>query len=195
MLQFISQTNDRYSVAETVQMAIEGGCRWIQLHLPMLSDEEIKAMSADIIDMCREAAAFLMIEDRPELAKELGLHGVHLKSLENRSAASLREDLGPEAVIGVETDNAATILSLRNADIDYVTLPESLSVEQVAELVATVREAGIELPIVATGNITTEMVAEYRAAGISGIAVGEPIIKSKDPVETTELYLSLLTNG
>lgn len=195
MLQFISQTNDRYSIAETVQMAIEGGCRWIQLHLPNLSDDDIKAMSGDIIEMCREAAAFLMLEDRPELAKELGLHGVHLKSLESRSAASLREELGPEAVIGVETDNAATILSLRNADIDYVTLPETLSLEQVAELIATVRNSGIELPIVATGNVSPENVAEYKAAGVSGLAVGEPIIEAKDPVATTELYLSLLTNG
>ena len=121
MLQFIAQTNDHYSVAETVQMAIEGGCRWIQLHLPELSDEDIKAMSGDIIDLCRESAAFLTIEDRPELAKELGLHGVHLTSASNRSATKLREELGPEAVIGVEVASAAAIMALRNADIDYVT--------------------------------------------------------------------------
>lgn len=192
MLQFIAQVNDRYSVAETVQMAIEGGCRWIQLHLPGLSDEDIRSMSGDIIEMCRESAAFLMIEGRPELAKELGLHGVHFNDLNGRSAASWREELGPEAVIGVKTDNAAAIMALRNADIDYVTLPEGMAIEKIDELVSTVREAGIELPIVATGDISADDAVVYIAVGASGIATGMPIINSKDPVNETELTIANL---
>ncbi len=195
MLQFIAQINDRYSVAETVQMAIEGGCRWIQLHLPDLSDEDIRQMAGDIVEMCREAAAFLTIEDRPELAKELGLHGVHLKDLKGRSAASYRDELGPEAVIGIESGSASSILSLRNADIDYVTTPADMSAEAIAELIATVREAGIELPIVAMGEISPEDAVVYIAAGASGIATGMHIIASKDPVRETELTISALNEA
>lgn len=192
MLQFIAQTNDRYSVAETVQMAIEGGCRWIQLHLPDLSDSDLRLMAGEIIEMCRDAAAFLMLEDRPALAKELGLHGVHFKDLGDRTAASWREELGPEAVIGVETDNAAAIMAMRNADIDYVTLPPETDPEKIAEIVATVREAGIELPIVATGDITVGDVPVYMAAGVSGIATGMPVILSADPVRETERVIAAL---
>ena len=192
MLQFIAQVNDRYSVAETVQMAIEGGCRWIQLHLPGLSDEDIRPMAGDIIEMCRESAAFLMIEDRPELAKELSLHGVHFNDLNGRSAASWREELGPEAVIGVKADNAAAIMALRNADIDYVTLPEGMEIEKIDGLVSTVREAGIELPIVATGDISADDAVVYIAVGASGIATGTPIINAKDPVKETELMIANL---
>ncbi|MDE6369168.1 MAG: thiamine phosphate synthase [Muribaculaceae bacterium] len=195
MLQFIAQTNDRYSVAETVQMAIEGGCRWIQLHLPELSDEDIKAMSGDIIDLCRESAAFLTIEDRPELAKELSLHGVHLTSASNRSATKLREELGPEAVIGVEVASAAAIMALRNADIDYVTLPADMAAGEIAEIVSVVRDAEITTPIVATGNITPEDALVYMAAGVSGIATGKPIIEAKDPVKEVELMLQTLSDN
>ncbi|MDE5555449.1 MAG: thiamine phosphate synthase [Muribaculaceae bacterium] len=193
MLQFIAQNNDRYSVAETVQMAIEGGCRWIQLHLPGLTDEDIKAMSGDIVDMCRESAAFLTIEDRPELAKELGLHGVHLTSDSNRSAAKVREELGPEAVIGVEVASAAAIMALRNADIDYVTLPPEMPVGEIADIVSVVRDADITTPIVATGDITPEDALIYLAAGVSGIATGKPIIDAKDPVKEVELTLQNLS--
>lgn len=192
MLQFIAQTNDRFSVAEISQMAIEGGCRWIQLHLPDLTDDDIKEMASGIIDLCRESAAFLMLEDRPELAKDLGLHGVHLKSLTDRSAAKIREELGPEAVIGVETGDAASILALRNADIDYVTLPAQMSLDEIAALVHTVREAGIEMPVVASGDIAPEQVEAYLSAGVSGIATGMPIILSKDPVAAVEATLSAL---
>lgn len=193
MLQFIAQTNDRYSVAETVQMAIEGGCRWIQLHLPELTDEDIKAMSADIIALCRESAAFLTIEDRPELAKELGLHGVHLTSSVQRSAAKVREELGPEAVIGVEVASAAAVMSLQSADIDYVTLPADMKVGEIADLVSVVRGADITTPIVATGDISPEDALVYMAAGVSGIATGKPIIDSKDPVKEVELMLRNLS--
>lgn len=193
MLQFIAQTNDRYSVAETVQMAIEGGCRWIQLHLLGLTDEDIKAMSGDIIDMCRESAAFLTVEDRPELAKELGLHGVHLTDASNRSAAKVREELGPEAVIGIEVTSAAAIMALRNADIDYVTLPADMAVGEIAEIVSVVRDADISTPIVATGDITPEHALIYLAAGVSGIATGTPIIDAKDPVKEVEIMLQNLS--
>lgn len=193
MLQFIAQTNDRYSVAETVQMAIEGGCRWIQLHLPDLSDEDIKAMAPDIIDLCKESAAFLTIEDRPELAKELGLHGIHVKTITERSAAAIREELGPEAVIGVDVASAAAVMALRSADIDYVTLPADMRPGEIAEIVTTVRDAGIETPIVATGDITPEDALVYMAAGVSGVATGLPLIKAEDPVKEVEMMLSILS--
>lgn len=194
MLQFIAQTNDRYSVEESIQMAIEGGCRWIQLHLPGLTDEDIKAMSGDIIALCCESAAFLTVEDRPELAKELGLHGVHLTSASDRSAAKVREELGPEAVIGVEVSSAAAVMALRNADIDYVTLPADMAVGEIAELVSVVRDAEITTPIVATGDITPEDALVYMAAGVSGIATGKPIIDAKDPVKEVELMLNNLNS-
>lgn len=193
MLQFIAQTNDRYSVAETIQMAIEGGCRWIQLHLPDLSDEDVRAIAPDIIALCKESAVFLMIEDRIELAKDLGLHGVHIKTVGDRSAAKIREELGPEAVIGVDVASAAAIMALRNADIDYVTLPDDMRLGEIAEIVTTVRDADIELPIVATGDITPEDALVYIAAGVSGIATGRPIIDSKNPVEETRLMIKNLT--
>lgn len=195
MLQFIAQTNDRYSVEESVQMAIEAGCRWIQLHLPDLSDDEIKAIAPDIIALCKESAAFLMIEDRPELAKELGLHGVHVKTISDRSAAKIREELGPEAVIGVDVASAAAVMALRSADVDYVTLPADMRPGEIAELVSTVRDADIEMPIVATGDFDPEDALVYMAAGVSGIATGKKLIEAHDPVKEIELMISTLNNN
>ncbi len=136
-----------------------------------------------------------MIEDRHELAKELGLHGVHLTSVTDKSAAAIREELGPEAVIGVEVASAAAVMALRSADIDYVTLPSDMAVGEIAELVSTVRDAGIETPIVATGDISPEDALIYMAAGVSGIATGKPLIEAKDPIKETELMLSTLSNN
>ena len=56
------------------------------------------------------------------------------------------------------------------------------------------RDAGIETPIVATGDITPEDALVYMAAGVSGIATGRPIIDAKDPVAEVRLMLDCL-NG
>ena len=42
MLQFITNPSDRWSIAEEVRMAIEGGCRWIQLRMKDASDEDVR---------------------------------------------------------------------------------------------------------------------------------------------------------
>ena len=38
----------------------------------------IRDTTSEIIPLCQECSAFLTIEDNPELAKELSIHGVHL---------------------------------------------------------------------------------------------------------------------
>ena len=52
MLQFIAQESDKYSIAEEVQMALEGGCRWIQLRMPDAPDELVRETALEIIPMC-----------------------------------------------------------------------------------------------------------------------------------------------
>ena len=38
MLQFISHYNSRFSYLEGIALALEGGCRWIQLRMKEASD-------------------------------------------------------------------------------------------------------------------------------------------------------------
>lgn len=193
MLQFIVQTNDRYSIEETAQIAIEGGCRWIQLHLPDLTDSEIKSIAPSLIELCRETAVFLLIEDRPELAKELGLHGIHITLSSSLSPAALREELGPEAVIGVDVSTSQAIIDLRNADIDYVSISSELGIEKISDIIEEVRKAEIEIPVVVTGDISPEDAVAYIAVGASGIATSKPLIESKDPVRETEIMIHNLS--
>ena len=117
-----------------------------------------------------------------------------MKDITDRSAAKIREELGPEAVIGVDVASAAAVMALRNADIDYVTLPADMRVGEITEIVSTVRDAGIEIPIVATGDISPEDALVYMAAGVSGVATGRPLIDAENPVKEVELMLDIL-NG
>lgn len=191
MLQFIAGTGSRYTLAEEMQMAIEGGCAWVQLHPGDLTDAELREASADFIPLCRENATILTIEDRPELAKELGIHGVHLTD-NGCDAGAVREQLGPEAIIGVQVHSPQAVLTLRAKDIDYVTVDPGLTHDETASLIRTVRDAGCDMPIVVTGDITPGDIPAVRETGASGIAVGAPISDAADPVAETQKYLAAL---
>ena len=203
MLQFITHHSARYSIAEEVQMAIEGGCRWIQLRMKNSTDEEVKETALQLIDMCREHDAFLIIDDRVNVVNDLKVSGVHLGK-EDMNPMEARELLGPNAIIGVTANTAEDILAFKGKDVDYVglgpfrytTTKEKLApvigIDGYKEIVKQVRDAGVELPIVAVGGITLEDVPALMETGVNGIAVSGAIINAPDPMLYTSKIMEKL---
>ena len=192
MLQFITQPETKYSIAEQCQMVIEGGGQWIQLHLPDADDAHIRELAAELIPLCRETATILMLENRPFLAKELGLHGVHITLDSGLNAKKIREDFGPEAIVGVEVKEPSSIIALKDADIDYVTLSASLDDARRKEIVDVAAAAGNIIPVVFEGNYTPDNVAQTLTLGAAGVCTGKHITEAKDPVSYTEQMLKVL---
>lgn len=71
MLQFIARENNRFSVPELVQMAIEGGCAWVVLDPGEMSDEVIREIAREVIPLCKETSTILTMVDHVDMAKEL----------------------------------------------------------------------------------------------------------------------------
>lgn len=203
MLQFITHPSSRYSIEEEVQMAIEGGCRWIQLRLKDVSDSEFRDVAIEVIRLCKENDTFLVIDDRVELARELGVHGVHLGK-NDMNPREARELLGPEAIIGVTANTADDIIALKGIDVDYVGLgpfrytatKEKLSpvigLEGYRNIMKEVRAKGIELPVVAIGGITIDDLEQLMSTGVNGIAMSGAVLVAEDPVEYTSKCLEIL---
>ncbi len=203
MLQFITHPSDRYTIPEEVQMAIEGGCKWIQLRMKDATYDEMKSTALEIIPICRENDIILVIDDNVELVNELRVHGVHLgkNDMDPRKA---REILGPHAIIGVTANTADDILSFRGIDVDYVgvgpfrhtttkkNLAPVIGLDGYKDIVAKVTAAGNKLPLVAIGGITLEDVTGIMATGVQGIAVSGSIINASDPVRYTTQLLNAL---
>lgn len=198
MLQFLLTPSTRYSAGELAQMVIEGGCSWIELHFPELTDEELRQLVVDegLVELCRENSVILTLTDRPGLARELGIHGVLLSgalcSAPATAPGAVRNELGPEAIIGAEITSADAVAPLEGLDIDYVLLSPALSPEGRLELVRQVRAAGSSFPIVLQGEYTPRDCPILRQAGVSGLLVGSGISDAEDPVLRTAEYLSAL---
>ncbi len=192
MLQFIAKENERYSVPEQVQMAVEGGCRWVVLGMPGATDSEIRDVAREIIPLCKEEQTLLTIENHAELAKELGIHGMVLTDPEI-DFAKTREFCGPEAIIGVTAYSAEEALSLKDADVDYIAFPYDLGLSEIQKSVDVLRSAGVLIPLVATGDYPLDEIDALMAAGVSGLAINVTIADSGDPVAVTREITNILS--
>lgn len=183
MIQIIVRDDsDRFSVAEMVQIAVEGGCRWVRLDLPEADNDFLLRLGEEIVPLCREAAVMLTIDNRPDAARNLGLHGIHISD-KNLNPIALREELGPEAVIGVTVSEPSAALAMAKADIDYVQLPSDFDAYRIAAFMVDLREVNKNYPVVADGDKYADCIESLLALGVSGAVVGTPIFKAEDPVE------------
>lgn len=203
MLQFITNTEALISVEEQIYAVLEGGCRWIQIRMKEATDEEITKVVEAVKPRCVELQAFLLINDRVELAKTLDVGGVHVGK-EDMSPAQARALLGPAAVIGVTANTFEDIERVRNLDIDYIgigpyrntttkkNLAPILGLEGIRRLSTEMLENEIDIAHVAVGGIRLEDVEPLMEAGVNGIAVSGAIAFAKDPVQATKEFVEAL---
>lgn len=203
MLQYITNTDCRASVTEQIKGVLAGGCRWIQIRMKDASDEEISRVVGEVKPLCIEKDAFLILNDRVELAKSLDVGGVHLGK-SDMLPSKARMILGPAATIGVTANTLDDILAVRSLDIDYIglgpfadtrtkrNLAPILGLEGIRSLSAGMLEKEINIAHVAVGGIRKDDVVPLMETGINGIAVSGAIANSNDIKKATEEFLELL---
>lgn len=193
MLQFITRKNERYGIEEQVKMVLEGGCKWIELDMNDATVEEVKAIIENLIPLCKEADAILVVDDYVDIVKEMEVTGLRLIK-DSKNVGEVRNILEGGPIIGVNVSTAGDIYALKGIDVDYVTIEinEPHSLDSIYKIVSEVREAGINMPIVAIGEITIENIKEVIATGVNGVAMSDAIVNAENPTEYTKKILSIL---
>lgn len=206
MLQFITNTESKYSVVDQILAVLEGGCKWIQIRMKEASDDEIKEVVKAVLPKAGESEAFILLDDRVELCKELNLTGVHVGK-NDMPPSKARTELGPLAVIGSTANTFSDIEQVAFLDVDYVgvgpfrhtttkkNLAPILGLDGIAGIVAQCKQAEYEIPIVAIGGITLDDVEPLLAVGVNGIAVSGAIANADDMVEATRRFIELMPTG
>ena len=195
MLQLVTTKSDKYSVAEQAQMAIEGGCAWIEVDPASVDDgSSLREVLEMLISLCQESETILTVRHDVTICKDMKIHGVHLTA-GDMSTTEARAELGPHAIIGVDVTSADEILPLAALDIDYASLGTfgpDFGFDKYTEIISAARQQGAKTPVVARGHITLDDIVMLKGAGVNGIAIGAPIISAPDPVVATRAYLQLL---
>lgn len=193
MLLFIAKRHAGLELSKQAHLAIQAGCGWIQVCIDGISEQEIHAQLTVIVNECRELGIILTIEDNPELATKMGVHGVYISD-SSANARVLREKLGAEAIIGIAAASALSVGTLAALDIDYVTLPVDTDIDAATTFVKAVRDGGVNTPIVAVGAFAAANIPAMVAAGINGFALSFEDIKStSNPVHAIDCILSTIS--
>ena len=200
-IQFITHETGSIGYVEGARMALEGGCKWIQLRMKDASDDEVRKAAAEIQPMCKEHEAVFLLDDRVELAKELHADGVHL-GMNDMPIDEARRILGEEYIIGGTANTFEDIQRIAAQGADYIgcgpfrftttkkNLAPVLGVEGYRDIIAKMRNAGINIPMVAIGGITPDDIDEILATGVQGIAVSGTVLNADDPVAMMKSLLS-----
>ncbi len=193
-VQFITHHTDKIGYTESARLALEGGCRWIQLRMKDTTDEEVEPIARDIQELCRAYGAYFVIDDRVELVKRLHVDGVHLGKLD-MPVNEARVYLGEEFIIGGTANTFEDVMHLHQEGVDYIgcgpfrytttkkNLAPILGLEGYRHIIEQMCEKGINLPIVGIGGITMEDIPDLKATGLNGIALSGSILRAKNPVE------------
>ncbi len=191
-LQFITHETEQFSYREGAFMALEAGCKWIQLRMKDVAVETVLQLAEELKKACENHHALLIIDDYVEVAREVKADGVHLGK-NDMPIEEARKLLGEGFIIGGTANTFEDVKRHYEAGADYLgigpfrftttkkNLSPVLGLEGYRNIKQQMIEAGIILPTVAIGGITVEDIPAILATGIEGIAMSGAILQAHDP--------------
>ena len=194
MIQFISHFNDKYSYLDSIRLALDGGCKWVQLRMKDASEEEFLRNAHQARKLCDQYQATFIIDDHVELVRECGADGVHLGK-NDMPIAEARRLLGDDFIIGGTANTFDDVLSHYRSSANYIGcgpfrftttkkgLSPILGLKGYQDIVAKMKSQSIDIPIVAIGGITIDDIPAIMQTGVNGIALSGTVLNATDPVQ------------
>lgn len=171
---------------EIAQSALAGGARVLQLRDKTARPTELRKIGCALRQLTREYGATFIVNDDPDLARELDADGVHVGQ-GDVPAETARKIIGPHKIVGLSTHNRQQALDAQQLPVDYIGVgpiyPTSSKLSEWPPLgpehVQWVRKT-ISTPMVAIGGITESRLPETIAAGAHNVAVIREIMAAAD---------------
>jgi thiamine-phosphate pyrophosphorylase len=166
--------------------ALGGGCDLLQLRDHGATDDELLAAGERFRDACDAHGALFLVNDRPELALQLGADGVHVGQ-DDLPADAVRRLVGPDVVIGLSTHSPEQLDAGLASDADYLSVGPIWETPTKAGRPAAgldyVRYAAANAtkPWFAIGGIDADNIGEVVAAGATRAVVVRAIRDADDP--------------
>jgi thiamine-phosphate pyrophosphorylase len=158
----------------------------LQLRLKGVSDDQIRGAAALLMPIANAANVAFILNDRPDLAAELGADGVHIGQ-DDMPYTQARALMGSNAVVGI-TCHASRHLAIEAADAgaDYVAFgafhPTSTKEPKARADIDLLRwwSELMTVPCVAIGGITVENATPLIEAGADFLAVSAGVWSHPD---------------
>ncbi len=192
-VQFITHFTDKISYLDSVSIALEGGCRWIQLRMKNSDYATLLKTAREVRRLCNQYNAVFIIDDNVQAVLDACTDGVHLGK-NDMPIAEARKVLGADRIIGGTANTFSDIVAHYESGADYIgcgpfrftttksNLSPILGLDGYSEILRQMRECGISIPLVAIGGITKDDIPELLDVGVSGVALSGSVLVADNPV-------------
>jgi thiamine-phosphate pyrophosphorylase len=179
-------TLDRPDLAAFLEACITGGVDTVQLRDKRLEARDLVERGRRAARVCAAHGVPFILNDRPDLALEVGADGVHVGQ-DDTSPVLARRILGPDAIVGLSTHAPAELRASRDEPVDYVSAgpvtatPTKPGRPGTGSGYVTFAVANTTRPVFVTGGVTPETVPSLAAAGARHFVVVRYLTGSEDP--------------
>jgi thiamine-phosphate pyrophosphorylase len=184
-------TADREDLEGFLRACIEGGVDVVQLRDKHLADADLLARARVAQRVCADLGVPFILNDRPDLAAELGADGVHVGQ-GDMAAARARDLVGADKIVGLSTHAPDQLETALSEPVDYIsagpvvptpTKPgrPGTGLGYVNEVARRTAESVPPMPFFVTGNARPETVGAMVEAGATRFVVVRWLTETHDP--------------
>ncbi len=174
----------------------------LQIRLKDAGDAAIRAAVQALAPAAQARGVAVILNDRPDLARELGCDGVHVGQ-EDASYGDARRIVGSSAIVGVTChDSRHLAMEAAEAGADYVAFgaffptTTKLAPAKADPEILTVWQQTMQTPCVAIGGVTADNAEELAAAGADFAAVSAGVWShAEGPAQAVRALNATLARG
>jgi thiamine-phosphate pyrophosphorylase len=181
-------TPDRRDLASFVSACIEGGVDIVQLREKRLDARPLVERARVAAGACRDHGVPFVLNDRPDLALEVGADGVHVGQ-DDAPVSLARRILGTDAIVGLSTHGPDDLAAAAVEDVSYISAgpveatPTKPGRPGTGMGYVTVASARSTVPVFVTGGVTPEKIPALAAAGVRHFVVVRYLTEAADARE------------
>ena len=190
-------TPPQHDLPDLLRAATAGGVDVVQLRDKRLGDDELVAVAHAMRALCERIGLLLIVNDRPWVAGEVGADGVHVGQ-DDEAVEEVREQVGPDMLIGLSTHAPAEIDGVDAGVVDYIGVgpvhqtPTKPGRPAVGLELVRYAAARAPVPFFAIGGLDVGNLPETIQAGASRACVLRAITDARDPEQAARALRSEL---
>ena len=187
------------NVVDVTRLALEGGCRAIQLRHKTGTPREVLELARTLRRLTQSFDALLFVNDRVDIALAVGADGVHLGP-GDLPVSCARHWAGPFLALGFSADDPDGARQAVAEGADYIgcgavfgTTTKDVGTEAIGIQALNRVARSVPVPVLAIGGVSEENVELVGGSEAAGAAVVRAVMGAPDPRDATRRLLTRLS--
>jgi thiamine-phosphate pyrophosphorylase len=176
------------------QALFQGGASVVQVRNKTANSDELLSQVERILGFAPRDA-WVIVNDRVDIARITGANGVHLGQ-DDLPPDAARRILGPDAIVGLSTHNTEQVHEAVTLPVNYIAIGPIFRTSTKSDSSPILGIEGLRslsrmstIPVVAIGGITRENAPDVFAAGVQSVAVIRDLLDTSDIAECVRSWI------